>query len=317
MTAFKSPWTNAYGVSRTMLACATLLTLLGNPADTLFRPLGSTNEEALAPIAFAHASMFHLIGMEHLLLGKAVAVAVLCLAACGWRPRLTGILHWWIAASFAASAVLLDGGDQANAVLTLLLVPVTLTDSRKWHWDPPPPVSPGSRAAVVAKSCLTMIGFQMAVIYFVASTSKFSAPEWANGTALYYWFTQPVFGLNSALGRFVNPLLANRFFVVPATWSVLALEVTLAGLVFATPGRRRKWLVVAIAFHLGIVLVHGLFSFGVTMIAGLWLYLRQPDSPLRLPTWSLVWSGRSARNLVGIAPVSEVMLRNLTGEVAK
>jgi antimicrobial peptide system SdpB family protein len=222
-----------------------------------------------------------------------------------------------VTASFAVSSILLDGGDQANAILTLFLVPVTLTDGRKWHWDSPSSLSEESRAVVVARSCQTMISLQMAVIYFVACTSKFAAPEWANGTALYYWFTQPMFGLNSALARFVNPLLANRFVVVPATWSVLALEGTLAALIFATPHRRRKWLAIAICFHLGIIVVHGLVSFGLTMIAGLWLYLRRPDQPFHLPHGTRASRTHPARRLEARRLASRAAFVDVTREVAK
>ena len=33
------PWTNVYGVARSLLAAATLLTLVANPAGQLFHPL--------------------------------------------------------------------------------------------------------------------------------------------------------------------------------------------------------------------------------------------------------------------------------------
>lgn len=279
-----SPWTNAYGLSRTVLAVAMLLTLAGNSADTLFRPLGITNDDLLATVSLSRISLFHLVGPRHLGYGKAIATIILCLAASGWRPRLTGVLHWWVAASFAASTILIDGGDQANAVLTLLLLPVTLTDPRRWHWSAPASTSSHrTLGLVVARSCFTMVRAQMAIIYFVASTSKFSSTEWANGTALYYWFTQPVFGMDLGLRRFAVPLLAERVIVVPATWGVLALEITLAGLLFASHHTRRKWLFIAIAFHGAIAVVHGLVTFAMTMMAGLWLYLRCPEHSIHLP----------------------------------
>ncbi|MFH6682314.1 hypothetical protein RI119_04800 [Bacillus amyloliquefaciens] len=67
---------------------------------------------------------------------KAVCICILILVVIGWRPRLTGFFHWWISYSFQNSAVTLDGGDQVAAVFTLLLLPLTLTDPRKWHWSP-------------------------------------------------------------------------------------------------------------------------------------------------------------------------------------
>ncbi len=59
------------------------------------------------------------------------------------------------------------------------------------------------------------------------------------------------------------------------------LELILGALLLAPYARRRHWLAVALVFHAGIVLVHGLSSFFCAMAAGVLLYLRPYAEPIR------------------------------------
>src|SRR5262249_34154565 len=154
-------------------------------------------------------SLFSLLSGPWLPLAHGIAVVVLVLAVIGWRPRLTAFPHWWVTASFAASSVVVEGGDQVAAILALLLLPVALTHSRRWHWDAPPEVQGTARkvTALMAASCLTVIRLQVAVIYFFALTGKLAVREWANGTAMYYWLVHPTFGLSEALRPLFLPIL--------------------------------------------------------------------------------------------------------------
>jgi len=273
------PWTNVYGLARSMLAFATLLTLLANPAQQLFHPLIVDDPGILDRHAIDGLSLF-LLGREHLGLAKLVAVIVLLLVISGWRPRLTALPHWWVSYSFAASASVFDGGDVVAATLTLLLLPVAFTDRRRWHWRR---VGDGNLpASVAAQTGLLLIRFQVSVIYLFAAVLKLRSEEWANGTALYYWWTHPKFGAWGPL-RWLTDLVGPTRLVVPMTWGVLVLELCLAFALLA-PVRLRSWLLpVAVLFHVGIALLHGLPSFALTMIAALVLYLRPAWRPLTLP----------------------------------
>jgi hypothetical protein len=44
-----------------------------------------------------------------------------------------------------------------------------------------------------------------------------------------------------------------------------------------------------IAFHIGIIVLLGLMSFGLVMIAALILYLRPLEQPFHLATWQAPW----------------------------
>lgn len=278
------PWTNVYGVARTCLALGTLATLLFSPADALFRP-GTGIFEAPICRGISQVSLFCFLP-GHLELARWVAIGLLAVIASGWRPRITGIIHWWLSSGLFTSALLVDGGDQVTAVLTLLLLPVTLMDKRRWHWDSVEPSLAASPREVylrlIALSCLVVVRVQVAGIYYQAAVSKFGVPEWANGTALYYWLTDPLFGVPSWLEPAVMPLLISGTTVVILTWGVLLVESLLfTGLVMD----KRGWpylLKVGIVFHIGIAVCQGLGSFVLAMSGALILFLRPVNQPFEL-----------------------------------
>src|SRR6185436_12365818 len=205
-----------YAWARTLLAGATLLTLLAEKADTLFRPLGVEVAREVTDIPFMKVSLFTLLHGDRLEAARWIAIAILALTAAGWRPRVTGVLHWYVTASFAVSCVVVEGGDQAAAILTLLLLPVTLLDGRRWHWSPPR--AAGETATMVGGACRGLVRLQMAVIYFIACTSKVSVPEWANGTAVYYWSMHPIFGVEGWRRALLLPIVTSPVGVTCLTW---------------------------------------------------------------------------------------------------
>lgn len=279
------PWTNAYGLARTLLALSTLATLLFSSTRTLFRPaLGVPVVRVCADVS--RFSLYCLVPEDRLGWARWLAIVVLAVAASGWRPRWTGVLHWYVAFSLLASSVMVDGGDQVNAVLTLLLVPVTLTDPRRWHWQAWPhraPVTPREPyVRLVAFSALAMCRLQVAVIYFHAAVAKLRVTEWEDGTAVYYWFTDPAFGMPGWMRPVMMPLLTGPFVTV-ITWGALLLEFMLFTGLVMDRRHRRTLLVLGILFHGGIGLIHGLISFMLSMWAALLLYLYPVDRALTLP----------------------------------
>ncbi|HEX6372100.1 MAG TPA: sporulation-delaying protein SdpB family protein [Longimicrobium sp.] len=279
------PWTNVYGVARTILACGLLTTLLIDGVDVLFQPDAFRALHQAAPVN--RISLFYLMAGAPggLQAARWIAIAVLLLVASGWRPRFTGLPHWWVAFSFAASTSVAEGGDQIHAILALLLVPVTLLDPRPsvWRtWTPDLARVREQARAVAAASCFTVIALQVAVIYFQAGVSKMSVGEWANGTAVWYWFTHPVYGMSGAVKE-----LAVRVMMIPAavtalTWGVIVLEVLLATGLVMDRRHRPLLLKAGLLFHFGIVVAHGLLSFFFAMAGALILYLRPFDEPFSL-----------------------------------
>ncbi|PTL77927.1 sporulation-delaying protein SdpB family protein [Vitiosangium sp. GDMCC 1.1324] len=278
------PWTNVYGLARTVLALATAGTLAFNKTTTLFHP--AAGMAGLPPVCTSATSSLGLFCLVpgSLELQRWLSVALLLVVASGYRPRFTGLVHWWVSFSLANNAVLVDGGDQIAMILSFLLIPVTLTDGRAWHWQAPleRPLELGEKLRrLVARSCFGLIMLQVAGIYFHAAVGKFAVDEWTNGTALYYWLLHPSFGASPWLASLLQPLLAHGPTVTLLTWSVLILEYALSAGIFMTPGRRSLLLPFGLALHAGIILIHGLVSFGTIMMAALLLFLHPSSSPLR------------------------------------
>lgn len=268
------PWGNAYGLARTLLALGTALTIGGNRSSLLFRPAQGLPQEWV-PICDGMRgwSLFCGIGSGHLELARWLALGLLFIVASGWRPRVTGLLHWYVTWSFQASAITLDGGDQLAAVLAFLLLPITLTDSRRSHWQQSPEPELPSFAAGMAFVAAFAIRLQVALVYLHAAVGKVQVEQWANGTALYYWFTDPMFGLPAWARPIILPLLRYGQVLTLGTWATLVLEFLLFAALVMPPGGRKLMLLPGLALHIGIGALMGLVSFGFTMCAALILYL--------------------------------------------
>ena len=279
-----TPWTNVYGVARSLLALATAGTLAFSAPGTLFRPAAG-----LPPAPYClgpgRISIFCLVPQDRLWLARWLGVAILLVVASGWRPRFTALFHWWIAFSLFVSATIPDGGDQATSVLTLLMLPVALTDPRRWHWQALPEQTPTATRHVLrllALSALLVIRVQVAGIYLNSSIAKLAVTEWRDGTAVYYWISQPVFGAPGWLHGILLAVAATSLGVIAMTWGTLILEFTL-GIAIVMPRRSWKYLLVAgILFHGSIALMMGLASFSIAMAGALILYLRPVDQSFNL-----------------------------------
>ena len=277
------PFTNVYGVARSLIALSTLLTLVFTRTDVLFRPASGVED---VPVCMGvRAAGTFCLGAPHLDLVRWLSVLVLAVVISGWRPRYTGVLHAWVAFGFQANAITIEGGDQVGSIIALLLVPVTLLDDRKWHWLPRTPRALDERERtfrLVARVCFFLVRLQVAGIYFHAAVAKFAVPEWTDGTVLYYWLSHGSFGAPEWMMPALRPLLLNGFIVATTTWGVLVVEYALSAGLLVNRKYWRVLLVLGIGLHAGIALLHGLVSFAITMFGALVLYLRPLDQSFDL-----------------------------------
>ena len=263
-------WTVNLGIARTTLAVALLVTLLFNSTETLFY-FGLENQIPPRFTKFNFISVYNLFGFQ---MANYFSIAVLLIVISGYYPRITCFFHWWISYSFVTTSYAIDGGDQINSIMTLLLIPICLTDKRNNHWIKSENRNAGYVAQVIAFFSFLIIQLQVAVIYFNSSVGKFAVPEWANGTAVYYWLTNQSFGMNELLNPVMMPILANPFFIAFITWGVLIFELFLFSCLFTSNKKIIKWaFILGIGFHFSIVVFHGLVSFFFTMAAALTLFL--------------------------------------------
>jgi antimicrobial peptide system SdpB family protein len=226
----------------------------------------------------SHLSIFGLFH-DHLGVAKGLAILILSLVLIGWRPRWLCIPHWWVAWSLTLNTTSLEGGDQINANLCLLLIPILLLDGRHWHWGRPLGPPENWVKAVVSNSFLHLLWLQMALVYFHAFIAKLAVQEWANGTAIFYWFTHSIHGAPFWLRTWLYGVLSHPPMVLFFTWGTLLLECLLFMAIFNDRHSLacRILFYTAMAFHAGIIVVHGLGIFFFSMAGGLILYLYPLD----------------------------------------
>ena len=278
--------TNTLGLARTVCAFGLLLTLLTNSYSVFFPQI---NNIYISPIFHLQGfwndiNYFILIGFDNEFVSKFIASAILVLVIYGWRPRITCILHWWVTYSFFTSSVAVDGGDHLGAILTLLLIPICLIDTRKNHWNEKTIGSFTNKKKVVniiSFFNILIIQIQAAAIYLHAAIGKLLVDDWVSGTAIYYWVNHSFFSMPSYLRTPMTWFLDKPFIIVVSTWGVIILELVLFSAIFMDNRKKRRLFKAGIIFHIAIIIVHGIFSFFFSVCALLILYLLPLDKDFR------------------------------------
>ncbi|MGB4774166.1 MAG: sporulation-delaying protein SdpB family protein [Daejeonella sp.] len=258
-------------IARSCLALGSIITLLFNSPILLFSPTSNTNPSHVFDLT--KISIFYISYPNYLYVAIIVSIIILLSVIIGIYPRITCFFQWWISYSIFNSSYVIEGGDQITSILTLLLIPICLTDNRINHWKYKTQSKRLDFLYYNAVFAYWIIRLQMAILYLNASISKLKVNEWVNGTALYYWFTEPNFGMPNYLYPLIMPLIEDRLILPIFTWSVILCEFFLFLAFNFNNNWRRRWLVIGILFHLGIFVIHGLFSFFLAMTGGLILYL--------------------------------------------
>ncbi|MGW2781653.1 sporulation-delaying protein SdpB family protein [Streptomyces populi] len=289
------PWTNVYGLARTLVALGTAGTLAASSAETLFRPVATIGDYPGCTSTTA-ASLFCLAPDDYTQLTwlKWACVAALLLVASGWRPRFTALPHAYVNYSVFSGIAIVDGGDQIALILSVLFTLPALGDNRRWHWEHPSELVPKTRAtqllALIGASGLIMIRLQMVIVYFQAAVAKLPHPEWQDGTAMWYWGSNLDFGPAPWLDALVASVISSALGVALMTWLPLVIEGSLV-ISLLLPQRLRWWVMGAgLLFHLCIALMMGLWSFALAMSGGILVLCLPLGSTIEFRT---VGSGRA------------------------
>lgn len=271
-------WSNTYGLARSFIALSLFLTLSFSDIHKMVSPVGEL-AEVFKSSSLSRISIFYLL-QNYLVCAKIVSLLILVLVIVGWRPRITGVLHWWIAFSFTTSSFVLEGGDQLGEIITLLLIPVTLLDHRKFHWQNN--IQFKYKRSLLSDSILLLvissfviISIQVSYLYFNAATGKFSSDEWSNGTAVYYWIDNSIFGASDGFWKpiFLS-ILKYPIGVMMFTWGAIIIEIILfLGVMTTNQNVRRALLFMGVFLHLMFGFAFGLWTFYFTMIGALIIYL--------------------------------------------
>lgn len=258
------------GLGRSVLACSLLLTLLFTNPYVMFSSLphdSSINNDFF----FAKYNFFSLFGASHINLARWLACLLLLVVISGYLPQITCMLHWYLAYSFNNATLDIEGGDQVCLNMAMLLIPICLLDRRLNHWSKP--ISDAHKwqryTSLFCSTWFWLIRLQLAVIYLHAAIGKMVEKEWINGTALYYWFNHPLFGMQSWLKPIVEPIIMNQHGGFILTWFIMLLELLLGVAIIQSPKHYKKFFIVALIFHFFIILFHGLFSFFISMSGAL------------------------------------------------
>jgi antimicrobial peptide system SdpB family protein len=265
------PWTNCFGAGRSLIALASLLTLLCTNSSALFFPM-SVGPASGRCTGAGKLLLFCLGGgYDYLEVKRWSAIAVLIVVVSGWRPRTTCLPHAYVALSFFYGISTPEGGDQIAWIIAVLLIPLCLTDRRPWHWQffefqpdsPATPVTQISRClAIIA---VGLIKLQVSWLYLQAGLSKFGGQAWVSGAGMYYWVRNKDFGVAHWLQPVAYWLTSQPIVVAAMTWIPLGIEVAL-GISLLLPLRARIPLLCAgVGLHFLIGVMTGLWSFSIVM----------------------------------------------------
>lgn len=278
--AAKNYFTNVYGLARSLFALSILLTLLVNSDADLFNQADFINRQSGD---FSRFNLFLIFDYQHLVWARTIAGLILISVISGYFPRYTGLLHWWVTISYYQAISIPEGGDQIAANVTFILLFITLMDSRKNHWQAPLTVKkPYSN--FLAYLLFGIIGIQMAAVYFHSAVHKlYNTQEWIDGSAMYYWFNNTVFGLNDTMKLLLQPIIDTPLLLFMLNWGVIVFELLLFCAIIASAKTRKTLLIMGITFHFMIALTLGLYSFFLNMSACLILFLAPLEGKINFP----------------------------------
>lgn len=195
--------------------------------------------------------------------GLAVAAAF---TVFGGRP-LTVLHAVFLWSLYQRNGQILDGGDNLASILVILLVFVVtdahyspLADRRRGRLGERARQGRPSVVVLVHNAAVLLVTFQIAILYFCAGAWKMTGPLWQDGTAMYYVDRTSVFRFLS-LGWVTTNALTTTLLSWSAVAANLAFPVSLL-----TKWHRVVDVAMAMAMHVGIIVVMGLTGFGITMI---------------------------------------------------
>lgn len=263
--------TNSITFARALLALGFLCTLLFTPIDELF-PKSHIDKFQELPIFFKSINYF--LWFDNINIPYYLSVIIFIVSISGFFPRYISILQCLATYSCFYSFLIVEGGDQISAILTLLIIPICILDKRVNGWVNKEDYYKTSKILTInAKWAILLIYIQMSVLYFNAGTSKMYQNEWSNGTVIYYWINDDLFGPSAFLKSILNFFLKSDFIVFIITWGVMIFEIALGFLVFFNQKTKYIFYPFAILFHLSIAFIFGLSTFFIAMSSGLTLLL--------------------------------------------
>jgi antimicrobial peptide system SdpB family protein len=263
----KDPYNQNYQFARALIAFAQLINMIFTPYEYYFKnPYQIVNLQNILPNYF--------LILENNI-SFIISLILLIWVISGYLPQLSCFFHAYFSFCFFFGSTIVEGGDQISQIITILLIPICVFDKRLFLWKNNKKFNYKSSDFIklFCNSTFIVIQIQIAVIYLFSGAVKINVDEWKDGSAMYYWFNNINFGANT-FNKFLFKSIMDNHFISPfINWSILALEFILFACLFMTDSDRKKMYFPSVIFHLMIGLILGLWSFSLTMIALLTIYL--------------------------------------------
>ena len=253
----------AVGAARTLIAVAQLSILVLTPFDAMFVPVGQWQPLVGCGSWLGQTSIFCWAPPQW---AVGVLVVGLLATATGILPRYLSWVHLYCSISIGSVIDLPDGGDHVAMVACFWIAVATLDDRRTWHWQAPPASSRVSSWRGVAWAGHWGLRLQIAYVYLHSGLAKLAVESWQEGTATYYVVRMEFFGASGPIGELARWLTSIPLVALMTSWGTIAVEVALAVLLLLRAPYQRVALALAVVLHLSILVVLGLFSFGLVMI---------------------------------------------------
>lgn len=263
-----SPFTPLLGIVRTLLALSLLLTLIFNPITLLFKPVAGIEEVPVCSV-LSNLTYFCLFENNDLVKAKIILIIILILIIIGFFPQVLGILHFYISFSVQNTMTIIDGGEQVTLVTTFWLMLISLFDNRLNHWQKP--TARISYKSIIGWGFITVLKIQIAYIYLNAAITKLKNKEWLDGTAVYYYLNDIIFGIPDFLYNIFSFVIETPLIGL-ITWGTLLIQLTIFASIFANNKVKRIIFYIAIFMHEMFALFLGLVSFSLVMFAVLIFY---------------------------------------------
>lgn len=271
---FNSIYGKSYSIARLLLSLSTFVTIAFNDEQRLFN-ISFVQHPNIKAIFLSRFSIFNLCYPNNLLFAKIFSCSILFFIMLGFLPRITAFFQWWLSFSVYASAYITEGGDQINMILSFLIIPICLFDNRVNFWKTNNTnINIGINPKITIFISIIIIKFQIALLYFISGFSKIYNDQWREGTALYYWVGNNDIGFNKFIEPFFRAIFNNRYILFFSTWSIMIFEIIFS-FVLITNLNKKLFFRIGLLFHFLIFFCFGLFSFGLSMSAALFLYFLQ------------------------------------------
>lgn len=260
------------GVGLTLLALYVPVTV---QLGALYGDEGWISREAVARYAgnpLTPSVLFHLGAPWSLALVHGIFLAACAAFTLGWR---THWVKWLVLAGHVSylrrNPAIAYGVDTvlANLLFVLCLAPIGRALSLD-AWRRARAGAPARLESAWGFACLRLLQLQMVIVFFFAATQKLQGDAWWHGYAVWLALTNAEY-TNVPLGW-----LAQHFWIVNAlTYTTLLVELAYPFLVW--DARTRPWILAgAIALHVGMGAMMGLYAFSLVMIAGHLAFVPEP-----------------------------------------